>query len=373
MSQFVTIAGQAPRQDWLANNSKHLKGELTVEQVDPSLSTQWDDEVRSHRESNVFQLSCWARVLQKTYQHRPIYLRFLCGDSLAALLPIMEVNSPLTGKRGVCLPFADYCAPLIFDGDIGVFRLLEAVNRIKRERNWRYFELRSGELLDDFCVPAEEYYGHELDLAPDVEQLFAVLAPSVRRAVRKAEKAGVQIEISDTGQAMSDFYKLHVQTRRRHGAPPQPRSFFQNIEREIINPGHGFIVIARTNQRAIAAAIFFHSGSEALYKFGASDARLQSLRANNLVMWKAICHLASLGFEKLRFGRTDLTDEGLRHFKTSWGAIENKIRYFRYEKPGRPASQPVRRRSPGLSRHVFRRLPVVVNRAVGKLVYPHLD
>ena len=374
MSQPLTIAGTAHGHDWLGDNSDHQEPEpLTVEEVDLSVPGQWDDEVLSHRESNVFQLSCWARVLQKTYRHQPIYLRFRCGNQLAALLPIMEVNSPLTGKRGVCLPFADHCGPLMFDRDMEVFRLLEAVNRIGQERNWKYFELRSDELANEFSVPSEEYYGHELDLVPDTDQLFAVLPPSVRRAVRKAEKAGVEVEISNTEEAMSDFYKLHVRTRRRHGAPPQPRSFFQNIEREIISQGRGFIVLARANNRPVAAAVFFHSGREALYKFGASDPRAQSLRANNLVMWRAIAHLATLGFDRLRFGRTDLTDEGLRRFKTSWRAVENKIRYFRYEKLGRPANQPVRRRSARLSTHVFRKLPVVVNRAVGKLVYPHLD
>lgn len=362
-----------PQCEWIANDANHHERELAVEQVDLSLSQQWDDQVRSHPESNVFQLSCWARVLQKTYHHQPIYLRFRRNNELAALLPIMEVNSPLTGKRGVCLPFADYCAPLVFDRAVGVFRLLEAVNRIGRERKWKYFELRSNQLADEFCVPTEEYYGHDLDLVPDTDQLFAVLAPPVRRAVRKAEKAGVEVEISNSPQAVADFYKLHGRTRRKHGAPPQPISFFRNIEREIISQGHGFIVLAKAKRQPIAAAIFFHSGREALYKFGASDVRAQSLRANNLVMWKAIVHLATSGFGRLRFGRTDLTDEGLRRFKTSWRAAENKIKYFRYEGLSRPVSYPVRRRGAQLSTHVFRKLPVVVNCAVGKLVYPHLD
>lgn len=30
-----------------------------------------------------------------------------------AVFPVMEVNNPLTGKRGVSLPFTDYCDPIV--------------------------------------------------------------------------------------------------------------------------------------------------------------------------------------------------------------------------------------------------------------------
>ena len=33
-----------------------------------------------------------------------------------ALVPLLEVSSPLTVRRGVCLPFTDFCDPLLFRG-----------------------------------------------------------------------------------------------------------------------------------------------------------------------------------------------------------------------------------------------------------------
>lgn len=149
--------------------------------------------------------------------------------------------------------------------------------------------------------------------------------------------------------------------------------FFRNIDREIIKTGYGFIVVAKAGTQPVAAAVFLHSGREAIFKFGASDARALSLRPNNLVMWSAIEHLAAAGFHKLRFGRTDLTDDGLRRFKRSWGALEQPIRYFRYEGMTRPSCDRVSRRSHEFYKRIFRRLPLFVNRTVGKLVYPHLD
>jgi GNAT acetyltransferase-like protein len=348
-------------------------GELEAELVDPLSGIEWDRAALSHPESNVFHLAAWARVLQSSYGHKPVYLRFSYDDHLAVLLPIMEVNSPVTGIRGVTLPFSDFCPPLVFDPRIGVFPLLQAVNKIGLKRNWKYFEIRSDAFVDSFSTPSEEYCGHELDLTRGANQLFAKLSPSVRRAVRKAEKSGLDVEITGSWESMLDFYRLHLRTRRGHGVPPQPLSFFHNIYQEIIKTGYGFVVVAKNALRPVAAAIFFHSGREALYKFGASDVRAQSLRPNNLLMWRAIEHLATSGFYKLRFGRTDLTDEGLRRFKRSWGSVEYPIRYFRYERLTRPSGHRVSRRGYGLCTRVFKKLPLVVNRAVGKIVYPHLD
>ena len=374
MSQHLAAPAQADsRQHWSDLAESAAGAELETELVDPFSGTEWDRAVLSHSESNVFHLAAWARVLKSSYGHTPVYLRFSYNHHLAALLPIMEVNSPVTGIRGVSLPFSDSCPPLVFDHRIGVFPLLEAVNKIGLKRNWRYFEIRSSALVDSFSTPSEEYYGHELDLTPGASRLLAGASPSVRRAIRKAEKSGLDIQICKSWEAMRDFYGLHLRTRRRHGLPPQSLSFFHNIYREIIKTGYGFIVLAKAALRPVAAAVFFHSGREALYKFGASDPRAQSLRPNNLVMWKAIEHLAASGFYKLRFGRTDLTDEGLRRFKRSWGSLEHQIRYFRYERAARPSVTPVSPPGDGLHTRIFRRLPLFVNRIVGKLVYPHLD
>jgi Acetyltransferase (GNAT) domain len=285
----------------------------------------------------------------------------------------MEVNSRLTGARGVSLPFSDFCTPLVFDPAIGAFPMLEAVNRIGLQRNWKYFEIRSGALAEDFSTPSEKYYEHHLDLTPDTGRLFSGLVPSVRRAIHRAEKSGLDVEASRTWQAVLDFYRLHVRTRRRHGIPPQSLSFFHNIHREIIGPGYGFVVVAKAGVRPVAAAVFFHSAREALYKYSASDVLAHTYRPNNLVLWKAIEHLAAAGFRRLRLGRTELTNNGLRRFKRSWGGTEHQLKYFRYREANRPIVNGVSRRGYGFCTGIFRRLPLFVNRTVGKLVYPHLD
>jgi hypothetical protein len=345
---------------------------VEVKIVDPCCDPNWDRLVLSHSAVNLFHRTAWANVLCKTYGHRPVYLHLCRGQELIALVPMMEVRSAFTGRRGVSLPFSDFCGPLVFSQCRPV-SLMVALTELGRERRWRYFELRGGkEMLPERAVAAEKYFSHKLDLTVGLDELFARFQSPVRRAIRKAENAGLTVEVSRAWEAMVDFYKLHVRTRRRHGLPPQPLSFFRNIHEEIVKTDLGFIVLARIGLKPVAAAVFFHSGEEALYKFGASDKRLQELRGNNLVMWAGIKQLVTKGLKTMYFGRTSTGDEGLRRFKLSWGSEEGPIEYFRFAL-GRGVWEVGRQSGFGLPNQFFGRLPLALNRVAGSLIYFHLD
>jgi hypothetical protein len=345
---------------------------LQMRIVDPVNDPGWDHVVALHRGAGCFHTSAWAKVLHQTYNHQPFYLQFSRRRRLAALIPLMEVRSLFTGRRGVCLPFSDACEPLIFDPDATTL-VTDQLVRFARGRRWRYFEIRGGKSLRLAASPVAQFYGHTLDLRSGTEELITRFASPVRRAIRKAERSGVSALIVRNRQAIGDFYQLHVQTRRRHGLPPQPASFFLNIYEHIVRPGLGFIVLARRGSRPIAAAIFFCFGKNALYKYGASDKRFQELRANNLVMWQGIQFLVRTGAEKLDFGRTECENDGLRRFKLSWGTEEETIDYFRVDPSGRQCLAPARSHDSGLHKKVFGRLPLIFNRLAGSMIYPHLD
>ena len=345
---------------------------LQVRILDPVHQPGWDHLVALHPDASCFHTSAWAKVLHQSYGHRPFYLQFSCGGRLAALVPLMEVRSPFTGSRGVCLPFSDTCEPLIFNPETTAL-VTDQLIRFAGERRWRYLEIRGRKSLQLSASPAAKFYGHTLDLCSPAEELITHFDGSVRRAIRKAERSGVSALIVRNRQAIGDFYRLHVQTRRRHGLPPQPISFFVNIYEHIIKPGRGFIVLAERESRPIAAAIFFSFGKNALYKYGASDKRFQELRANNLVMWQGIQFLARNGAEKLHFGRTEQENEGLRRFKLSWNTQEKTIDYFRFDPSGRQCLAPARSHNSGLHKKVFGKLPLIFNRLAGSIIYPHLD
>jgi hypothetical protein len=311
------------------------------------------------------------RVLSKTYRHKPLVLCWSHKGKPAVALPILEVASPLTGRRGVSLPFSDFCEPLLFSKcDSGI--IFKDVRAFAERRSWKHFEIR-GRLTNEFPRGSSfTFHRHSVDLGSRPETLFDNFAAPVRRAIRKAERSGLTVSLSASEGAMHGFYRLHEGTRRRHGLPPQPFSFFRNIHREIIQPGRGSILLAQYGSKCVAAAVFFYTEKNAVFKFGASDERYQDLRPNNLVMWHGIRHFAGNGIEKLHLGRTSLHDEGLRRFKLGWGATEEPLEYFRFDMRTNDWTAS-RDRTSGFHNTVFSRLPLALNRLIGAAIYPHLD
>jgi lipid II:glycine glycyltransferase (peptidoglycan interpeptide bridge formation enzyme) len=305
------------------------EADVEMRTIDP-FGSEWDQLALSHPDASFFHSSAWARTLAKTYGHKPFYLSFFSSGAPQALVPMMEVTSAFTGRRGVGLPFSDCCSPLLFRNGDKSF-ILSSLSALASEHAWKYFELRDPRSLELSVDPAIQYFSHSLNLQPGPDALFAGFASPVRRAIRKAEKSNLSVRISQSLDSVLDFFDLHGQTRRRHGLPPQPLSFFRNLLEEAIRPGLGFVVQAIHGNRCIAAAIFFQFGRTAIYKFGASELKLQEVRANNLVMWEGIRFLARSGCESLHFGRTSLINVGLRRFKLGWGAAEELIRYFKWD------------------------------------------
>jgi CelD/BcsL family acetyltransferase involved in cellulose biosynthesis len=353
-------------------NGSPVPSAIEVRTLDPLSDSDWDRLVLSHPNCNFFHSAAWAKVLSKTYRHKPIYLHFSRQGELVALVPMMEVWSPFTGRRGVCLPFSDFCNPLLFDKAQAV-PVLDKLSELGRERNWKYFELRGGqETLPPSAVPATQFYGHKLPLSGSSEELLARVASPVRRAIRKAEKSGVHVQVTRKHDAILEFYRLHIRTRRRHGLPPQPLSFFLNIYEEIVKAGQGFVVLAKRGSRFLAAAVFFQFGKNSVYKFGASDELLQEFRGSNLIMWAAIRVLLRDGASMLHFGRTSLDNDGLRRFKLGWGTVEEAIEYFQFD-IGAQAWKRNSQNGSGLHNTIFRALPLALNRFAGAVIYPHLD
>jgi hypothetical protein len=339
--------------------------------LDPLTHPGWDSLVDAHPESSFFHGSAWARVLQETYGHRPLYFCRLENGRLKELLPVMEVSSPWTGRRGVSLPFTDFC-PVLTTGDGDGAHLHSTAMEKGRERNWRYLECKSDHHEWPGSSPALMFYGHVIDLDRSEQTIFKGFPGATRRNLARAESAGLQITFDTSLESMRTFYSLHSLTRRRHGLPPQAFRFFKNIVQYVLGPGHGFIVTARAGNQPVAAAIYFHQGRRAIFKFGASDHAFQHLRPNNLVMWEAIKRYAADGFKSLHLGRTSPANHGLRRYKLGFGAREERIEHCRYDFRKHAFTAERCPAAETFSR-VFRCLPLPVLRLAGRMLYPHLS
>jgi hypothetical protein len=336
--------------------------------VNPIADAEWDEVVQTCPGHTIFHTSNWAKVLSNTYSHRPVYLIFTNGERLKAIIPMLEVSSPITGRRGVGLPFTDSCEPLVWDGT--EFDSMQSrVSEVALSRGWKHWEIRSS---NGSSRSSALYLSHSLDLDRGAFNAFSRFSSSVRRAIRKASKSGVTIRVTSEWEGLLEYYRLHIETRRRHGLPPQPISFFRNIQADLLKRGFGLVAVAYRGGRAIAGAVFLSLGTSAIYKFGASLLEFQEFRANNLVMWESIKMLADRGISRLSFGRTAIGNDSLRKYKMGWGTSEERLDYTRIDpSTGKPASRGDL--AIGWHNQIFRRMPSCLNRIFGTLIYKHLD
>ena len=339
--------------------------------MDPTTDAGWDARLATHPRATFFHGAAWAKTLADAYGFRCHYVTATRGEELRGLLPLIEARSWLRGTRGVSLPFTDECAPLS-SPDVPAESLLDVATREGQARGWKHLELRGGlEQLDG--VPAAIcFHGHVLGLNARSEDNFENFDSSVQRAIRKAEREGVTVEFGTDLAAVRDYYELHCRTRTKHGAPPQPFRFFRALGEHVLQKGQGFIALARHGRRPIAGAVFLQFGHTAIYKFSASDERCQEWRGANLVLWQSIRRLIASGAMELDFGKTSLSNEGLRRFKRNWGAEERLIRYARYDFR-QSGFVKISDMAAGAQARLFATLPVFFSRWIGRAVYPHLS
>jgi CelD/BcsL family acetyltransferase involved in cellulose biosynthesis len=323
----------------------------------------WERFVATHPDALPFHEPAWAEMLAECYGFRPFVLTISDpGGEIQGGIPIMELRDPLRGRRWTALPFTDRCPPLLASAEsdeplAAVLRSAAADAGIAR------LQVRSPLSGFESTTVATT---HELDLSPGPDALEGGFSSAARRGTRKARREGVVVHRARFEEELTSvYYGLHLQTRRRLGVPVQPRRFFRQLWRQMLEPGLGHLLLATANDVPIAGAVFLHAGRTVVYKFGASDARAWGLRPNNLLFTHAIRWSADAGYAKFDFGRSGFADHGLRSFKTGWGAVERRLVYSAL----RDGHAGVGDNAPRLLGEVIRHSPAAVCRAIGETLY----
>src|SRR5439155_11844470 len=118
-------------------------------------------------------------------------------------------------------------------------------------QGWKSFECRSIPQEMNGVIPSLSFYGHEIDLDRSEQELWSSFKSRVRTPVRRGQEAGVTIRFETGIPAIKTFYKLHSRTRKKHGLPPQPLSFFRNIQRCMLEKGTGYVALAMWREQVV--------------------------------------------------------------------------------------------------------------------------
>lgn len=326
-----------------------------------NLDDHWMEFVSLRSDSLIFHHPAWIQLLSSTYGFVPKLISLVSSDgTIKAGLPIYKVFNLIEGKRWVSMPFTDFCPPLGSETDIQSM-FLNFCTLINHEP----VEIRWSVSLDKNIQQSPKYVVHKLKLSNDFDSTYKNFHQMHRRNINAAKKNGVTTVFGSSENEIRQYYRLHLLTRKQQGLPTQPWKFFSILNKNILQKGMGFVILAYHDDDCLAGAVFLHWQGTLTYKYGASKKDNLSLKPNNLVMNDAIHWACSNGISIFDMGRTDLDNSGLRDFKSRWGAEEIPLTYTYINSKnntlGSVALNPVNK--------IIQKSPTWVTKFLGELLY----
>jgi lipid II:glycine glycyltransferase (peptidoglycan interpeptide bridge formation enzyme) len=250
---------------------------------------------------------------------------------------------------------------------------LSALTEDSKETGAKYVEVRPVKPIptkENNFHKTKGFVLHTLDLRPSVEDLFRSFhKDSIQRKIRRAEREGLSVDEGRNEGLLENFFRLLLITRRRHGLPPPPRTWFKNL---IDCFGDQLTIrVANKDGNPIAAVLTLRFRDTLVYKYGASDITLHAVGGMQALIWSAIKAAKHQGLRQLDLGRSDIEDQGLITFKDRWGTARSTISYFRY--PLKLSNVSSSTAWGGRNRRrLFEWMPNAILSTAGKLLYRHV-
>jgi hypothetical protein len=237
--------------------------------------------------------------------------------------PIQDVR----GNRVVCLPFSDYCDPLVENEDAW-YELIEPLFQYRTPVRLRCLR-NSVPLLDERFAIYKRAKWHAVDLTRPEGELWAGLAGQARQNIRRAVREGVRVREGKRIQDVQLFHRMHAHLRKtKYRMLAQPLGFFENLYKVFSDEDRITVFLAETEDRPLAGILLLLWRDTLYYKFNASFD--QCCRANELLVWSAMLMGHRQGLARLDFGISDLDQPGLIRYKAKFATEEREVFFLEW-------------------------------------------
>jgi hypothetical protein len=153
-----------------------------------------------------------------------------------------------------------------------------------------------------------------IDLARPLEQVERGYDPAVRRALRRADREGLSVEV---GAALADVlpaYAFYAARMQEIGSVVKPWRFVEALVAERI----GVPVVARLGGRAVGFMILLVAPGVAVFWISGCDPSLSRARPMNAMLGAAVRWAHARGVRRFSLGESH-GRPGLVRFKQGWG------------------------------------------------------
>lgn len=351
---------------------------IDVNVLDSDKADEWNNLVERNPFASAYHLWEWGEVLCSTYGYQRYYLATTKNNDITGVLPLIHVKSKLFGNRLISLPFCEYGGLLL---DVGlkneetsqiVEALLDATDNLARTVGVEYVEIRSPGISvtrDSLYVQGydnfQRYVTFGVDLLKELEDLWSNLHKKTRNAVRKAMKSQVDVEDVREVEQLKAYYRLYLETQKRHGSPPHGYKFFKKLYDVFHVKGKLHVLLAAYRGEPIGGIIVFHHNQTIFWWNNVTDTKHRTLNPTNLLLWNTIEWGVKNGYRTLDLGRTRKKTTIYR-FKSGWAGqemyLQDYVHFLDSEK--RELPDPEQRRYEYLSK-VWSFIPISLAKKIG--------
>jgi FemAB-related protein (PEP-CTERM system-associated) len=286
----------------------------------PGDDLAWDAYVSRATDAGVYHRRGWARVIERSYGHAPVYLWARDERGVRGVLPLVLFRGALGGRSLVSLPFLDEGGLCADDAQARAALWAAAQDVATRERAG-VVELRQGYPSGLPLASLGAKVSVMLDLAADPEAMWKRLDAKVRNQVRKATSSGLTPAWCGI-EGLDDFYAVFAHNMRDLGSPVHSRRFFAAILEEFA--GDARLLLVRDGARVVAGGVVMAFRDTVLVPWASSLREWRSRCPSNLLYWEVMRSACDKGLGWLDFGRSS-RGGGTYKFKMQWGGQERPL------------------------------------------------
>ena len=307
--------------------------------IDAEDQEQWDNFVTPHPEANFLQSWDWGEF--HLSRGKKVMRRLVLQGQEVGAAYVGQVS---TAKRGTYLAIAG--GPILnWEDKELVPARFEDIEKWAKENSCVFLRIRpqledshsARELFENLGLkPAPIYLSVELggvlDLTKSEEEILAGAAQRLRRALRKAAKNDVSVELSQDPKDIHEFYEIQLETAKRHNFVSFSEDFLTKQFTAFAKDNCATLYTAKFEGQILAQNFMIFYGNEASYHYGVSTELGTKLSSAPLLHMKAMQDARERGIKRYNFWGITEKDEvnhrfyGVSQFKRGFGVSE--LRYL---------------------------------------------
>ena len=298
---------------------------------------KWEEFILSRPEANFLQSWNWG-VFHENLGKKVFRVGLYGGGKLfGAALCVKEV-----AKRGTYLTVAG--GPIPFTGP-RLERLMERIGEIAKQEKCDFVRLRPQEPDSDISKQTAKTLGLkksplyltadltlQLDIRQSDEELLRQMRKSTRYEVKRAEREGIEVKMSQNPGDIQGFYENEIILAKKQHFVPFSYKFLYEQFRVLVKDNQAALFHAYKESELLASAFIIFYNGEAVYHYGVSTPANVQWPGAHACQWTAIREAKRRGCGRYNFWGVAPKDEPhhrfahLSVFKRGFGGEE--VRYL---------------------------------------------